>query len=97
MKHAGLLVLWLEGQSRLDIIDVLDKSQDYNENNTTQCNPVIVDHHGENPVDISPNGTCEIRTHAFFALNTTRTVRFEVNGFCSQEIYLRQQNIMNNS
>ena len=53
LKRADLLALWLEWQSRPDTIDVLEKSQDYNENNTTQCNPVIVDHHGENSVDIN--------------------------------------------
>ena len=53
LKCAGLLALWLEWQIRPDIIDMLDKSQDYNENNTTQCNPVITDHHGGNSMDVN--------------------------------------------
>ena len=53
LKRADLLALWLEWQSRPDIIDVLNKSQDYNENNTTQCNPVITDHHGGNSMDVN--------------------------------------------
>ena len=30
-----------------------NKSQDYNENNTTQCNPVMTDIHGGNSMDVN--------------------------------------------
>ena len=49
LKRSDLLALWLEWQSRpeMEINNVLNEPQDYIENDTTQCNPVVVDNHGD--------------------------------------------------